>query len=174
SSRHAQLWRSNAEWKLRDQESKNGSIVNGATVREARLRDGDLLELGHTMFIFREALPTPEDIEADLDLSQATQSSPLTTLLPLFQHQLRSLEVLARSPLSVLIEGETGTGKELVARALHESAKRPGPFVAVNCGALPETLIPAELFGYRRGAFTGAVRDQPGLVRSAQGGTLFL
>lgn len=174
SSRHAQLSRSNSEWRLRDQESKNGSIVNASFVREVLLRDGDLLELGHTLFIFREALPTPEESEADLDLAQASQSSQLTTLLPLFEHQLRSLELLARSPLAVLIEGETGTGKELIARALHELAKRPGPFVAVNCGALPETLIPTELFGYRKGAFTGAVRDQPGLVRSAQGGTLFL
>ena len=74
----------------------------------------------------------------------------------------------------VLILGETGTGKEVVARALHELSARRGPFVAVNCGALPETLVEAELFGAKRGAFSGAIADRPGLVRGADGGTLFL
>jgi DNA-binding NtrC family response regulator len=74
----------------------------------------------------------------------------------------------------VLLQGETGTGKELVARAVHELSGRSGAFVAVNCGALPPNLIEAELFGHRRGAFTGAVGERLGLVRAADGGTLFL
>jgi two-component system response regulator PilR (NtrC family) len=90
--------------------------------------------------------------------------------------QVRSLvEKLARSMAPVLVHGESGTGKELVARAIHECSPRAAaPFVAVNCGAIPESLLEAEFFGYRRGAFTGAVEDREGFFQAAQGGTLFL
>jgi len=82
---------------------------------------------------------------------------------------------VARSMAPVLVHGESGTGKELVARAIHELSPRHAmPFVAVNCGAIPETLLEAEFFGYRRGAFTGAVEDREGFFQAAQGGTLFL
>jgi transcriptional regulator with PAS, ATPase and Fis domain len=85
------------------------------------------------------------------------------------------LPVLARSECSVLVTGETGTGKDCVARALHElSARRNGPLVSINCAALPDTLLDSELFGYERGAFTGAHAAYPGKVALANGGTLFL
>src|SRR6185295_15519822 len=87
---------------------------------------------------------------------------------------LALLTRLAPSRLPILVRGESGSGKELAARTIHALSKRRGPLVSVNCGALPAALAEAELFGARRGAFSGAVEDRPGLVRTADGGTLFL
>jgi two-component system, NtrC family, response regulator PilR len=90
--------------------------------------------------------------------------------------QVRELvEKVARSMAPALVQGESGTGKELVARAIHEVSARAGqPFIAVNCGAIPENLLEAEFFGYRKGAFTGATEDRAGFFQAANGGTLFL
>ncbi|MFH1137747.1 MAG: sigma 54-interacting transcriptional regulator [Pseudomonadota bacterium] len=91
------------------------------------------------------------------------------------QEVFRVLPVIAQTDSSVLITGETGSGKDLVAEAIHESSGRNrGPFIKINCGALPETLLESELFGHQKGAFTGAVGDKPGRIRLAQNGTLFL
>ena len=85
------------------------------------------------------------------------------------------IERVAPSPTNVLISGESGTGKELVARAIHAHSPRANqPFVQINCGAIPDTLFEAELFGYQKGAFTGAASDKPGRFELADGGTLFL
>ena len=101
-----------------------------------------------------------------------------TTMLgksPEFLSVLRSAQIVAATDVTVLVEGESGTGKELLARALHQgSPRREGPFVAINCAALPEQLVESELFGHRRGAFTGAIDHQTGRIRAASGGTLFL
>jgi len=118
--------------------------------------------------------------ERTRELRQTNQAidSPLRLLLgPSAQmekivHQIRQV---ADSPLTVLVEGETGTGKELVARAVHQlSARREKPFIAVDCGAIPDTLIESELFGYEKGAFTGAQQRKEGQFDLADGGTLFL
>jgi len=88
---------------------------------------------------------------------------------------IQQVAQVARSNFTVLIQGETGTGKELVARAIHnQSPRRDKPFVAVDCGAIPETLVESELFGYEKGAFTGAVRRKDGRFQAAAGGTVFL
>jgi len=94
---------------------------------------------------------------------------------PEFQAVVRSARVAAATDVTALILGESGTGKELLARAMHAASPRAErPFVAINCAALPESLAESELFGHRKGAFTGAVADHPGRIRSADGGTLFL
>jgi PAS domain S-box-containing protein len=94
---------------------------------------------------------------------------------PLMDRLFRVLPAIAASPSTVLILGETGTGKELVARTIHAlSPRSAAPFIAVNCGALPDTLLESELFGYKAGAFTGAIRDKPGRLALTKGGTLFL
>jgi transcriptional regulator with PAS, ATPase and Fis domain len=94
---------------------------------------------------------------------------------PAMAEVFRLMESAAASPIAVLVEGETGTGKELVARGIHRAGGRAdGPFLAVNCAAVSETLLESELFGHRRGSFTGATHDQPGLFEAAGGGTILL
>ncbi len=88
---------------------------------------------------------------------------------------IRSAQIVAATDVTVLVEGDTGTGKELLARALHESSLRADQaFITINCAALPEALVESELFGHRKGAFTGAISDQSGYIHEAEGGTLFL
>jgi PAS domain S-box-containing protein len=109
------------------------------------------------------------------ELEGKFQIGDLTSRSPLMQRLFEVLPAIAASPSTVLILGETGTGKELVARTVHSLGPRPqGPFIAVNCGALPETLLESELFGYKAGAFTGANKDKPGRFALARGGTIFL
>ena len=94
---------------------------------------------------------------------------------PAFRETVRLVARMAACDAPVLIEGETGTGKELAARGIHyQSARKDRPFIPVNCGAIPDSLIESELFGHRKGAFTDAKENQPGLVTLAEGGSLFL
>jgi transcriptional regulator with PAS, ATPase and Fis domain len=109
------------------------------------------------------------------ELEGRTQIGDLVSRSLLMKRVFEVLPAIAGSPSTVLICGETGTGKELMAQTIHSlSHHRKGPFVAVSCGALPDTLLESELFGYKAGAFTGAVKDKPGRFALARGGTLFL
>ena len=135
-----------------------------------------------------EYLPKPFDLDEVRSLARrvlpsqapaeraATQGQEIIIgRSPAMQKLFRTLGRVAASDLTVLITGESGTGKELVARAIHFSSERGnGRFLPINCGALPETLLESELFGYKRGAFTGAMQDKVGLLKSADKGTLFL
>jgi len=171
SSSHARLTRGAAGWLAEDQGSKNGLLVNGRAVARAPLQDGDLLEIGRTFLLYR-ACPADPDGPAVLEADGGAEGP--ATLRPELGRALAALDAVARSSVPVLLRGETGTGKELAAAAVHARSGRGGPFRAVNCGALPAALVASELFGYRKGAFSGADEDRPGLVRSAEGGTLFL
>jgi PAS domain S-box-containing protein len=109
------------------------------------------------------------------ELSSRFQMADMVSSSPAMQKIFNILPKIAESDSTVLIEGETGTGKELAARAIHNASPRMNkPFVAINCGALPDTLLESELFGYKAGAFTNAVKDKPGHFAMAEGGTIFL
>jgi DNA-binding NtrC family response regulator len=116
-----------------------------------------------------------ENSELRLRLQRRSEPSPLLGISESIQAIGRSIEEVARSDVTVLIEGESGTGKELVARSIHiQSGRSAQPFISVNCAALPDQLLEAELFGHVKGAFTGAVATKPGRFQLADGGTLFL
>ena len=169
SASHARIVRDRAtSWTLEDAQSTNGSLVNGERITESTpLSSDDVIELGHTIFFVREELAGP-------DFDGPGGLLGMRTLVPAFAAQLEAVERVATTGISVLLLGETGTGKEVIARAIHTLSARQGAFVGVNCGALPELLLESQLFGHVKGAFSGAVRDALGFVRSAEGGTLFL
>jgi PAS domain S-box-containing protein len=109
------------------------------------------------------------------ELDGRPRAAELASRSPLMQRVFEVLPAVAASPATVLILGETGTGKEVLARSIHGiGPRRNGPFVPVSCGALPDSLLESELFGYKAGAFTGAERDKPGRFALAHGGTIFL
>lgn len=118
------------------------------------------------------------DENTEADSTEGEGNNKKVTLIgdsPVMKKLEEIITKLARSQAPVFIHGESGTGKELVARSIHQqSARKDGPFVPVNCGAIPENLVESEFFGYKKGAFTGAAKDTPGLFASANGGTIFL
>jgi transcriptional regulator of aromatic amino acid metabolism len=159
SRRHCVIeWRDGVV-RVRDLGSTNGTAVNGLRVSSADLSGGGLITIGRTQ----------------LRVAHADEDSPrmIGESAP-----MRELKLLVRqyapTKLSLLICGETGTGKELVARAIHEQSGRPGAFIPVNCGSIPRDLVESELFGHERGAFTGAHAPRRGVFQEADGGTLFL
>ena len=174
SSAHLKLQRVLGAWVAEDLGSKNGTLLDGRRIAREELADRALLELGHTFIIFRDALPGPSE-PLLLDGSELEPAAPgLDTLLPALALELERLETVARSRIPVLLRGESGTGKELLAAAIHRLSGRPGAFQAVNCGAIAPSLVESELFGHRRGAFSGADDDHSGIIRGADRGTLLL
>jgi transcriptional regulator with PAS, ATPase and Fis domain len=148
--------------------------VNGVRQTSVALNDGDLIEAGQTFFLFRTGMVCESRDDVVLDSADIKRPHSLVSLRPSLARIFRDAAKIAGSALSVLILGETGTGKELIAREVHTLSPREGNFVAQNCGAFAANLLESQLFGHKKGAFTGAVADRPGVVRSADGGTLFL
>jgi two-component system, NtrC family, response regulator GlrR len=155
---------------IRDLDSLNGLYLDDVRVREIVVTKAVQLALGETRIKV-----TPLDDTVDLPLPRETRCGPLLGRSPAMRRVFELVRKASPSEATVLLTGESGTGKEVAARAVHEHSRRAnGPFVVVDCAALPPTLIESELYGHERGAFTGADRSRVGAFESAAGGTLFL
>jgi transcriptional regulator of acetoin/glycerol metabolism len=154
-------------WVLRDIGSSNGTWLWGQRRSSSALSDGDIFETGGTFWVFRNL------VRAD-PLPGPPYTGALATVNPDFAATVERLRRVARTRVPVMIQGATGTGKEVLARELHAASKRSGAFVAINTGAIQRSLVASELFGVEAGAHSTAERSRQGLVRTAQGGTLLL
>ncbi len=158
--------RVNGSLVVRDHGSRNGTFVDGNPIEAGELRAGAYLSVGRTTLVALAGKGGGEHARA-IELMRGRDPGLRKTI----EQAMRA----AQTDCSVLIVGETGTGKDLLARVIHEGSKRAGgKFVALNCGAIPRELIAAELFGHDRGAFTGASEGRDGFFMQAHGGTLFL
>jgi DNA-binding NtrC family response regulator len=172
---HARLFLRNEEWFIEDVGSSNGTLLDGRVLAPrvpAPLADGALIEMGPNFLVFRVG-PVHVDQEIVSDDELSPPHPDLVTYSGALGLQFRQLAAIARERMPVLVRGASGTGKELVTRALHMMSGRPGSFIPVNLANYPDSLVGANLFGHARGAFTGA-SENAGLIRSAQGGTIFL
>jgi transcriptional regulator with PAS, ATPase and Fis domain len=175
SRRHARVGRgpSGTYW-IRDLGSTNGTWVDGVRIppeKQRRLRPGAVIMVGGHVFIFRHV--NAETLEA-IEAEAAAPFGPVPTRAPALALLLRKLRRLASSDVDLLLTGETGVGKEVHAEAVHRHSGRAGPFLAINCAAVPEALVESELYGYARGAHSTAERPKSGLLEQAEGGTLLL
>jgi DNA-binding NtrC family response regulator len=150
--------------RIADEDSKNGTFVNGERVDECWLEDGDVIRVADTHFLLRTDIRD----EADAPVEGIVGSAPTIQALR------RTIAQVGPHEVTVLLLGESGSGKEVAAAAIHQCSARRGAFVAVNCAAIPEQLAESQLFGHVAGAFTDARSDSAGFFRSAEGGTLFL
>jgi hypothetical protein len=182
SRRHALIHVDGPTVSISDLDSRNSTRVNGERItRQRSLTYGDVITFGDVLAILEEQTdetyidaPSEEQLPPE-GLTLDVGERAITVADPIMLHTYAQIRRLAQSPLSVMIVGETGTGKDLAASALHAWSRRsPGPYVSINCAALPEALAESELFGYERGAFSSADRDKAGLLESASGGTAFL
>jgi transcriptional regulator with PAS, ATPase and Fis domain len=175
---HARITRQGDRWVLSDLGSRNGTMVDGAFVTaDVELEHLHEIRVGDAIFKFVAAAAEHYGM-AHIDGRPLGAHRPraIDALVGGWQmsHIADELERIAPTQLSCVILGETGTGKEVAARELHRVSGRRGSLQAINCTAIPHNLLESELFGYRRGAFSGADRDKPGLITLANGGTLFL
>lgn len=171
---HVRVHRKADRVSVHDLGSRNGVFVRGERVDAAELRPGDDLRIGDAAFIFvadgaRAFVGSRFDGVGETPFAHAPIACG-----PASRRVFEELVPIARSEIPVLVLGETGTGKELVAEAIHSASRRSGALRALNCAAIAPTLVESELFGFKKGAFTGAERDNPGIVKAAHGGTLFL
>jgi two-component system response regulator GlrR len=157
---------------VRDLGSRNGTVVNGVAVAQAPLSHGAVLTVGGTQLRFER---TADADDAGIALSERNRFGRMVGRSAAMRAVFALCEQAAASESTVLIEGETGTGKEATAESIHkESARKDGPFIIVDCGAIPPQLLESELFGHERGAFTGAVSARRGAFQAASGGSIFL
>ncbi|MRG92296.1 sigma 54-interacting transcriptional regulator [Polyangium spumosum] len=154
---------------LTDFGSTNGTFVGDLRIERVAITDDTLVRLGNSVLRLE---PLAETVEQEI--SPRARFGRMLGASPAMREMFALLERVAASDLTVLLEGETGTGKELAAEGLHEASARAGAFVAVNCGAIPRELLESELFGHEKGAFTGAVRERQGAFVAADRGTIFL
>ncbi|MFI5289488.1 MAG: sigma 54-interacting transcriptional regulator, partial [Polyangia bacterium] len=169
---HCEILRDQKGHLLRDLHSTNGTFLDGAEIREAYIRAGSVITVGTVQLKFQ---PFEERIE--ILPSEKEQLGELVGSSLKMREIFGLIERIAPTEATVLIEGETGTGKDLAARTIHALSKRKAaPFVVVDCGAVASSLIESELFGHEKGAFTGASQTRQGAfeLAGAQGGTLFL
>ncbi len=174
STKHARILVTKGGARVEDLGSKNGTLINGVPVQGAELNRDDNLELGSTFFRFVNVGNCDIRLALERDVESREIPNGMGTLLPALHSKFRQLTKIAKSHASVIVHGESGTGKELMARSIHQNSGRPGAFVAVNCAAIPDTLLESELFGHKKGAFSGAIADRKGWVEASAGGTLFL
>ena len=172
SKKHAAVYKSDAGWVLRDKNSKNGTRINGQSVAQHRLGDGDVVHVGATVCVFRDG--HVNHAICNNDRTKQLTGNPLATLNHDLQNTFAQIKTLAKTPITILLQGETGTGKEVTAQEIHTLSQRKGRFIAVNCGAIPEGIFESELFGCHRGAYSGAMESRIGRIRAAHQGTLFL
>jgi transcriptional regulator with GAF, ATPase, and Fis domain len=179
SRRHASIRQEGLQWVLSDLGSRNGTIVEGRFIRECMLEPNVEIRIGDVIFKFVDSgamMYRGYRYDGTMEPGTSRLTSQGSMLLGGAQIDriTANLERIASTMLSVIVRGESGTGKEVVAREIHRYSGRRGAFVPVNCAAIPATLLESELFGYRKGAFSGADRDKVGLIKAAHQGTLFL
>jgi DNA-binding NtrC family response regulator len=170
SRHHFEVQYTERGYLLIDLNSTNGTWLDGRRVERAYLSQGSQIRAGNTVIAFS---PLNEEVTVEPDREGE--------LCGMVGHSVKMRQIfglirkIAPMDVSVIIQGETGTGKELVARAIHElSARKRGPMVVLDCGAIPPNLIESELFGHEKGSFTGAISARPGAFERAAGGTIFL